>query len=106
MTPGVVRALQSFAANFAPAPIAEAQPQPSTKEQDTVADTASTTDKPKADISEILKMTLTGLVVALTAVHNAGVKLGHFGSTDFISIADSLALSALTSMLPAPQAAA
>lgn len=38
-----------------------------------------------------LETLLAGLTIALSAVHNSGVKLGHFGSTDFIPVAESVA---------------
>lgn len=49
-------------------------------------------------VKTTLETLLAGLTIALSAVHNSGVKLGHFGSTDFIPVAESVSeviLSAL-----------
>ena len=41
------------------------------------------------------------LNIGLAVAHNAGVTLGHFGSTDFISLAESVNELVLTSFKPA-----
>ena len=47
------------------------------------------------DTNTISTDVLTGLVLTLTALHNAGVKLGHFNGSDFLTLAEEVAAAVL-----------